>query len=356
VAADPAMRADHLAQEAPDLTAQEVPDPTDPEARAREDQAALRQEPPTVPTHPACHQAWPEEPTPVDRDATARPTTSAPLDHPDQRVCQDVPVWREGPDWTVSPAKTPKMSAPKSKTSELASTAPLDLRDHPDQLAAPVHEDTPEPRDNPDFQDATETPELPESLAHLDHQDLSDRSAQPERRDAMRNTPLAVPDQRDNADLKDPRDHKEMLAKTQPQEPVAPPDHKEAQDPKDHPEMPEPQERKDQLADQAKMPNTAHAQPVAQMPELTVVPVEPEAEQAAATVTVSKKERRRGQRNEFVHNAFFHLDNQIQRFGAIFSVFYLFARKKSNRKSKRSLLKKKKKKKKFRVVPCCTLR
>lgn len=112
---------------------------------------------------------------------------------------------------------------------------------------------------SPDIRDGTETPAHQANQDHPDQVDSMDQLDCPEKRDAMRNTPLDVKDHADLVAQPDRRDHKatrdwmldpERLDPKDQREGLAFPEHP---DPRDHPE------RRVAMAARVRMPNTVHA-------------------------------------------------------------------------------------------------
>lgn len=140
-----------------------------------------------------------------------------------------------------------------------ASTARPAHKDSPAQLAVQDQRDMPVRLASPDIREDTETPAHQANLDHPAQVDSMDQLDCPEKRDAMRNTPLDVKDHADLVAQPDRRDHKatrdwmldpERLDPRDQREDLAFPEHL---DHRDHPE------RRAAMGAPVRMPNTAHA-------------------------------------------------------------------------------------------------
>lgn len=139
--------------------------------------------------------------------AIATQKTHARLDLLDQKENPDMTVWLEFPAFPVKTGLMLKMLLLKLNNMLVASTAQLDLKDHPDLLEELVLVVCVELVDNPVFPDVMEILDSQERSDLKDPKDLLEKKANQERMELMLNTQLDYQDLKENPDH---LDHKEM--------------------------------------------------------------------------------------------------------------------------------------------------
>jgi len=231
----------------------------------------------------------PEDQLPQEAHAhqTATETVHAPLrtsalsDQLDPSVNQVWTVFPESPDWTVFPEnllRTSTTSQPKA-----ASLARQDLKELQAQLADQASAACVDPKEAQDSQDVTETQVFPENKDQLDKPAKTANQDNPEKRELMPRSQLAVKETVVHPEHKEKKAHREIKERTELQVPQVHPDPKALQDSRVQVVQMVMKDQKEPLEAQELMPNTAHAQTAT---ETTAETVEAPAEREAHLVTV----------------------------------------------------------------------